>query len=602
MKISPTSLTIQQLLGSENEQYVVPAYQRRYSWHRHQVEDLWDDLQGLDNADSHLFGTVVCLTEAHGARINRLELVDGQQRITTISVLLHCLLSRLRSENETNEAQALCRLLEARGPGGSPQPKIVLDSLDAAQFHKHAAGDLAEPVDNPRLLDAFVFLADRLDSLPIGGVVACLYRLKNQALIIRLDVSEAKDAFKLFETINNRGLRLSATDILKNFILGNAARFGVDGLETAKSRWAELLKALDGIPIDTFFRHFMMARLARRVTKSEVVREFQELFMAEVLEAQSLPDRNHFSDLTRETDDDESDDAADDPDEGADDDEDAQRSATHRERLPFGTFLAELVRRSQVYRSLVAATTGVPALDRRLRNLKLIRAQPSYGFLMSLRARGATDKVFEEVLRLTECLLLRRHTTRERTGENETIFAELCAIDPASPVPHVRKVYGEHCPSDSSFLTEFAATTFPSGLIDRARYCLEQFELAHQGGRLELQPGGPDVVHVEHIIPKKIKSKKAKKELGDWVEYLGSKALSLHPRFVGRIGNLTLLAGDLNLTASNNPYHRKLACYLKSAFTATRALPGDYPEFTFDHVDKRSLALAKEAVKIWPAI
>ena len=55
----------------------------------------------------------------------------------------------------------------------------------------------------------------------MGGL---LYRLKNQAVIIRLDVSEAKDAFKLFETINNRGLRLSATDIIKNFLLGNAAK------------------------------------------------------------------------------------------------------------------------------------------------------------------------------------------------------------------------------------------------------------------------------------------------------------------------------------------------------------------------------------------
>ena len=84
MKITPTSLTLSQLLGAENEQYVIPAYQRRYSWKQHQVEDMWDDLEILEGADSHLFGTIVCLAGHHTAGVNQLELVDGQQRLTTI--------------------------------------------------------------------------------------------------------------------------------------------------------------------------------------------------------------------------------------------------------------------------------------------------------------------------------------------------------------------------------------------------------------------------------------------------------------------------------------------------------------------------------------
>lgn len=59
MNITPTSLTVAQLLGSQNEQYVIPAYQRRYSWRRHQVEDLWDDVRILEGADTHLLGTIV---------------------------------------------------------------------------------------------------------------------------------------------------------------------------------------------------------------------------------------------------------------------------------------------------------------------------------------------------------------------------------------------------------------------------------------------------------------------------------------------------------------------------------------------------------------
>lgn len=605
MKITPTSLTISQLLGSQNEQYVIPAYQRRYSWKQHQVEDMWDDLAILEGADSHLFGTIVCLAGHHTAGVNRLELVDGQQRLTTISIFLHCLLDRLRSEKQDDDAQDLARLLSAKALGGGSEPKILLDSLDANQFIRHAAGDLAEPVDNPRLLQAFSLLRTRLAELPLERVGVFLYRLKNQAVIIRLDVSEAKDAFKLFETINNRGLRLSSTDIIKNFILGNAARFGEKPLNLAREQWAQVLTELDGIALDTFFRQYMMAHLAKRVTKSEVVEEFQKTFMREVEEADSLPERSHYADHTAADDEEDVDDAVVDDEVPVDEngeEEDDDSSSAPVARISFATFLEGLVRRARVYRQLVLATTGVAKVDRRLRNLRLIRAQPSYSFLMALRASGCNDKTFEEVLRLTETFLLRRHTTRERTNENETVFAQLCSANAANPMPAVRARYSEYCPNDERFRQEFVAATFPSRLLDRARYCLEQFELASQGTHPELLPGGPDIVHIEHIIPQKIKTKRAKKQLGDWVTYLGKDAVAQHPRYVSRIGNLTLFAGELNIGASNNPYRRKKAAHAQSAFALTKELPVKYPEFRFKQVESRSQVLADLALTIWPAI
>lgn len=602
MKITPTSLTISQLLGSQNEQYVVPAYQRRYSWRRHQVDDLWEDLQILQNTDSHLFGTIVCLASHHGAGINKLELVDGQQRLTTISILLHCLLARLQAENEHAEAQDLARLLESKALGGPPQPKIVLDSLDAKQFALHSEGDLTTSTANERLVQAFVLLRERLAALAIADVGALLYRLKNQAVIIRLDVSEAKDAFKLFETINNRGLRLAATDIIKNFILGNAARFGAGQLDYARDKWAELLRELDGVPLDTFFRQYMMARLCRRVTKNDVVAEFRSVFMREVEESDTLPDRRHYEDAIDEDEDETDEIGIDDDADTADDEDEPKEPAPAHIRVSFKVFLASLVSRARVYRQLVRSATGLPALDRRLNNLRLIRAQPSYGFLMHLRAGGCSDKTFEEVLKLTETFLIRRHTTRERTNESETVFAQLCGADAENPMGEVRAVYGKYCPSDERFRQDFQSATFPSRLMDRARYCLEQLELAKQGAHTELLPAGPDLVHVEHIIPQKIKTKRSKKQFGDWVTYLGENALARHSQFVGRLGNLTLFSGELNISASNNPYHRKKDAYKKSAFKLTQSLPSDYREFRFGQVEARSKALTELALQIWPAI
>jgi len=91
MHINPQSLSVNQLLSSNNEQYVIPAYQRRYSWQETQLEEIINDLERLDRSDNHFLGSIVCLVEPLSAGINKLEVVDGQQRLTTISILLQCM-------------------------------------------------------------------------------------------------------------------------------------------------------------------------------------------------------------------------------------------------------------------------------------------------------------------------------------------------------------------------------------------------------------------------------------------------------------------------------------------------------------------------------
>ena len=71
---------------------------------------------------------------------------------------------------------------------------------------------------------------------------------------------------------------------------------------------------------------------------------------------------------------------------------------------------------------------------------------------------------------------------------------------------------------------------------------------------------------------------------------------------MSRIGNLTLFAGELNISASNNPYRRKKKAHVKSAFTLTKTLPVKYSEFRFKQVEQRSKDLADLAISIWPAI
>ncbi len=589
MKITPTSLTINQLFGSTNEQYVIPTYQRRYSWHERQVMELIEDILLIEEGDTHLLGSIVCLASHHRAGLNQLELVDGQQRLTTVTILLECIQQRLEENGNSSEASEIGRLLAAKPLNGRQVRKIALDSIDAEEFLDLIGQNTQRTFKNQDLVRAFKLIRQETTDASLDEIQAFLYRLINQAIIIRLDVDNAKDAFKLFETINNRGLRLSPTDIIKNFLLGNAARFGVEALETARKSWAELLAHLDETNTDAFFRYYLMAITQSRVITSEIVAKFKTVFMTHVAEAAALPERHNYPDTD-------------------DDNEEETTEETNvsivdlnltRSKVSFKDFLARLVLCAEVYGELILAHTDDKRINRHLRNLRMIKAVQTYGFLMHLRAGGCQDKDFREILKLTESFVLRRHVCRERANETEALFARLCGVDPSTPIKPIKDAYRELCPSDDKFKEEFAAAHFSANLIDRARYCLERIEVAKHGNHDELHVLGADDVHVEHIIPQKIRTKKAKDDFGDWGAYLGTNSDSLHAKYVDRIGNLTLFAGALNIGASNNPFGRKKAAYKNSAILLTKDL-SKLPNFKFKSVEKRSKDLAELSVSLWP--
>lgn len=590
MFITPTPLTINQLFGSNSEQYVIPTYQRRYSWLERQVGELIDDIKLIEGNDKHLLGSIVCLAGRHTAGLNKLELVDGQQRLTTIVILLECIRQRFDAAEKIGEAAEVARLLVAKPLDGKPVRKVALDSIDSAEFDRLVNDNQEQEFQNQQLQWAFRSVREWVAEQTLEHLDSFLYRLQNQAIVIRLDVSEAKDAFKLFETINNRGLRLSPTDIIKNFLLGNAARFGDEALQAARASWALLIQHLDGTNSDAFFRYYLMALLKVRLTAAGVVPGFKKVFMSQVIEAVALPERHLYAD-------------PDEPDdENADGGEESNEEALVvkiTDKISFKDFLTRLVHSAKVYGELALVKSGDPVTNRHLRNLRMIKAVQTYGFLMHLRVGGCSDKHFREVLRLTENFVLRRHVCRERSNETEALFARLCGVSSISPIQATKDAYRELCPPDDKFRDEFATTSFTANVIDRARYCLEQIEMAKHGAHDELQVLGAEDVHVEHIIPQKIKTKKAKDEYGDWISYLGEKSEVQHQKYVSRIGNLTIFSGILNIGASNNPFMKKKQAYKESGIKLTQELL-KMSQFKFKNVEQRSKDLADIAVGLWP--
>lgn len=189
-----------------------------------------------------------------------------------------------------------------------------------------------------------------------------------------------------------------------------------------------------------------------------------------------------------------------------------------------------------------------------------------------------------------------------RTSEHDDIFSKLMPEEDEAVTdiaPYIKEKLSPDLPEDIDFEERFPKHFFKGRLIDRAKYVLEEIEYRRTGNTGEkLILSGQDV-HLEHIIPETINTKKSKDEFGDWVEYLGDNAVINHKKYVHRIGNMTLLAGALNIQAYNNPFAKKKGSYRNSDISITKDLADSYSNFKFYHVEKRGSKLAQEALKIW---
>ena len=598
MKITPTTLTVNQLFSAGNEQFFIPAYQRRYSWEFKQVAELFDDINLLHTSDSHLLGSIVCLTDSYIVGINTLELVDGQQRITSLSILLKAIQDRYEILKEKENAKEITALLFCKGIDRKLKNKVLLGDLDNPDYLKLLKCEDIDTIQNQKLKETYDYFSEWLSEYNNNELDEFYFKLVNNLAVIRLDVGQAKDAYKLFETINNRGLRLSPTDIIKNFLLGHASIFDDDILQKVKDNWKELIINLDGINTDDFFRQYMASLLKRKVTKSKLIDEFKSYYLNTVEEADKLPEYALYSEL--EIADEDEDNIKDElpNDSVVDEAPDNVESERNNGKTSITVFSKALKDASFVYSQLLTRRFSNKKVNQHLFNLQRIKSFPTYTFLLNLFQRNLNNNANVEILKILETFMLRRHICEYRTGELDDIFSSLVKITDDDVISQVKKTLLKHLPGDDEFEIKFALHNY-KGNANRAKYVLEmiEYDLIDDKGEYILNTG--NAVHLEHIIPQTIRTKKSKREFGDWQKYLGRNALERHKDYANRIGNLTLIAQKLNIIASNNPFKAKTKEYKKSNICITKEIANKFQNFRFNEVEKRSGELAKKARKIW---
>ena len=277
-------------LLSVNKKYIVPRFQREYSWKNEEILELWKDLTSsikvkdgvLQNLE-YFIGSLVLVGQDSSPEM---KIVDGQQRLTTITILLSALIQTFKNISENDLADGIYfQYIEGKDNAYQPYFKLI-NETPKPFFQRGIQFQVKEVIEASneeeiKLLEAYNFFTDKLsiqsirtnfrDFNLINGVEAEKYKvvlnsvrdqILNYLKVIYITVSEEEDAYTIFETLNARGMSLSAVDLIKNLIFKDLNSQHPD--DFAKTEWKKIRENISSgetsINIDTFFRHFWLSR------------------------------------------------------------------------------------------------------------------------------------------------------------------------------------------------------------------------------------------------------------------------------------------------------------------------------------------------------
>lgn len=285
MSFNTSNSTFRQLMGN-GLLYRVPPFQRDYSWTAEEWDDLWQDIMGLrgDDAETaHYMGYLVLQTTDS----KNFDVIDGQQRLTTLSVLVLAAISHLKdlsTEEEDHQARRATQLRNSYIGYLDPVTLIPQSKLSLNRHNERFYQDYLVPLATiPRrglnasehlLRKAFLWCKDKIghDVGTDGEAIArFIDQIVDKLFFTVITVDDELNAFKVFETLNARGVRLSSTDLLKNYLFSVVSGEGAHETElrTLEERWEAIVGLLGSESFPEFLRIFWNSR-NRLVRKSDL--------------------------------------------------------------------------------------------------------------------------------------------------------------------------------------------------------------------------------------------------------------------------------------------------------------------------------------------
>ena len=552
-------VTFLDLIGN-GKKYRVPLFQRDYAWEDEQWEDLWNDIQELlvTPNNFHYMGALV--VEAVSDR--EFQIIDGQQRVATLSVLALAVIDRLRTlpadtdtqaANAERAAELRKRFIGEKDPASLLESsKLFLNDTDDG-FYQDYLVQLRAPV-NPRglpksnrlLWQCFGWFQKRLvDSGLEGEALARLLSdtVARQLLFILITVEDDISAYTVFETLNARGLELSSTDLLKNYLFSRVVT--PTDLHALQRRWRHMIGTVKHERFPDFLRYHLLCRFPQ-IRKQRLFQKVREEVRTSADVFALMDDLEQRADLFAAMDD-----------------------TAHE-------FWLER-----------------PSAKTYVRDLQLFGVRQHMPLVFAAWERMSADD-FTRVLKLL-CVLSVRYTVigSLNTNELEPVYHRAAKVlldgtigTPAEVFTQLRDVYVD----DDKFIRDFSHKEMDTtGRRKKvAKYLLCEIEADASGMRhdWETDPGT-----VEHILPENPSAQ--------WDEFFNPDR---QKDFIYRLGNLVLLESSINRNCQNLPFEAKRQHYESSSYRTVRELIDVADtEWNPAALNQRQIRMANRAAHIWRA-
>jgi uncharacterized protein with ParB-like and HNH nuclease domain len=548
-----SSLTYRQLMGN-GLRYQIPKFQRDYTWEIENWDDLWHDLAMLRKNEEydHYMGYLVLQTSD-----NKLfRIIDGQQRLTTLNIIvlavLRCLkdleINGVDSENNGKRAETL-----RNSYIGYVDP-VTLISNNKLKLNRNSDNFYRQELvllnDLPNrnlnsserhMRDCFMWFYERVKKEFTTGesLAEFIDSIADKLFFTKIVVSDDFNAFRVFETLNARGVQLSAGDLLKNYLFSV-----VDESDTSKSEieeldllWSKIVDKLGSSKLEHYLRYYWNS-------KNKTVRQ-NALFKTI---RKNIKNKGEAFQLIREL------------DKVAD------------------VFIALQNPEDDLW-------NDKPRIKDALNELKLFQIRQTLSLFISAYY-NLEESAFMKLVEACVVVSFRYNVIGGlNPNEQEDAYNSIALkINQAKQfdITDLKEIY---VPNEN-FAISFSNKTFKNTsrnhkIVKYILSCIERYKYRND------IPFDSDLFTVEHILPEGADE--------NWARF-DSEAIN---RSVYRIGNLTLLEKRLNNSADTERYEVKKTYYLQSNSNLTNKLPEEFEEWTESAVSARQKGFAKEAKSIW---
>lgn len=542
---------------SIRNQLVIPIYQRPYSWTRKQCDQLWHDIVRVatdDTIPAHFIGSVVYIQEGiyHATSTQQMLVIDGQQRLTTVSLLLLALAKAIDDEDayRINRATILDYYLFNRLMKGEQTYKIMLTQSDKDTFICLLDDRDIPALPSQRILSNFQFFKDAIKNsqLSIDEIFSGISKL----VIVDVSLDRQNDNPQLiFESLNSTGLDLSQADLIRNYILMGLPPKHQEEIYTRY--WYPMEERFGHAEYSTLFDRFMRNYLTLRSEGGNipnvgaVYSEFKKYIEGRDI-SEVVADVAHFS--------------------------------RYFVRIAF------------------PERNDDETIQKLMENINTLKVDVAYPLLLEVfddfdQHNLLSRDEFIEILRLVESYVIRRVIVGIPTNSMNKTFATFKRnIDKDDYLNSVKYAFirlssYQRFPRDEEFETEFVLKDIYN-LRQRRNYLLSRLENYDRKETVNIEE-----YTIEHIMPQNPILPLA------WQTELGPEWKSLHARYLHTIGNLTLTGYNSELSDKTFQEKRDMkGGFADSPLRLNRNL-AKLERWNQTEIEDRALELATIAKRIW---